>query len=143
MKHLIHLFCMTFTAFISIHTYAFNQAHAETLAATLYKDCSIDLEKYCASITPGDGRKVACLIAHSDKVSPRCRLTSFLMGKQLARTMNHLEKLHFTCSSDIHSLCDGVIPGGTRIYKCLVENKARLLDRCATALPAFESEYLR
>jgi len=143
MKSVTYLFYLTLICSLLVQTSLLKQAQAETAATTLYKDCSIDLEKYCAKITPGAGRKVACLIAHSDKVNPRCRLTSFLAGKELARTMNRLEQLAFICGSDIKSMCDQVLPGGARIYKCLKNNKAKLLERCANAMPEFEQRYLQ
>lgn len=35
--------------------------------------CSLDVATYCATVTPGEGRVLACVIAHKDKVSGACR----------------------------------------------------------------------
>ncbi len=110
---------------------------------TLAQDCTGDLNKYCAAIVPGEGRKVACLISYSDRISPRCRLTAFVAGKVLAENVLRLEKLAFKCSSAIPSLCSDVPIGGGRIYDCLKKNKARLLPDCRNALPQFESQFMR
>ncbi len=44
--------------------------------------CSIDLQKFCASVQPGGGRMLACLKEHRDQVSPACKqaVTSVLQG---------------------------------------------------------------
>lgn len=35
--------------------------------------CKQDLQTYCANVTPGEGREIACLRAYSDKVSAGCK----------------------------------------------------------------------
>ncbi len=35
--------------------------------------CAPDIKTYCATVTPGEGRILACVIAHKDKVSEACR----------------------------------------------------------------------
>jgi hypothetical protein len=35
--------------------------------------CKADEEQYCKDVTPGEGREMACLHAHSDKVSDGCK----------------------------------------------------------------------
>ena len=121
------------------------QAHAQGKAArTVANDCAVELQTFCPAITPGkSSRKVACLIAHSDKISARCRLTAYVAGKAMAEGMLRLNRLAFSCSADIASLCDKVPIGGGRIYDCLRKNKARLVAECRTALPKFEKEYMR
>ena len=118
-------------------------AMAQGGAVALAKDCAVDLNQHCAAITPGEGRKVACLIAHSDKIAPRCRLSAFLAGKALAENMLRLERLAFKCSADIPSLCHKAGIGGGRIYDCLKKNKVRLVPECRNALPQFEAQFLR
>ncbi len=36
-------------------------------------ECDADLEKYCESITPGEGRLLECLEKHDKEVSGRCK----------------------------------------------------------------------
>jgi hypothetical protein len=40
------------------------------------------------------------------------------------------------CSSDFHSVCSGVSPGGGRIKQCMIDNFAKLSDGCKAAMKA-------
>lgn len=124
--------------------YTFPQsAMAQSLAPAMQQDCGADVQRFCRAITPGEGRIVACLIANSDNIAPRCRLTAFLAAKALADSVIRLDRLAFACGADINSLCSDIYPGGGRIYDCLRKNRSRLLPSCAQAMPKFEAEYLR
>ena len=120
-----------------------NFGMAQGGSAGVANDCAPDLAKFCSRITPGEGRKVACLISYSDRISPRCRLTAYLAGKALAENMLRLERLAFRCSADIQSLCYNFGIGGGRIYDCLKKNKARLVSDCRQSLPQFERQYMK
>jgi hypothetical protein len=37
-------------------------------------ECDADLEKYCASIKPGEGRLLECIEKHDKEVSDRCKM---------------------------------------------------------------------
>ena len=39
----------------------------------LHAACKPDHDQYCKDITPGEGREMACLHAHSDKLSAGCK----------------------------------------------------------------------
>ncbi len=41
-------------------------------AQSIFESCAKDLETYCGAVTPGDGRTLACIYAHEDKVSDKC-----------------------------------------------------------------------
>jgi len=45
------------------------------VAALAYtvNECDDDIEKYCPSVEVGEGRLLACLEQHDEKVSGRCR----------------------------------------------------------------------
>jgi hypothetical protein len=40
------------------------------------------------------------------------------------------------CSSDFHTVCSGVTPGGGRIKQCMVDNFDKLSDGCKAAMKA-------
>ena len=42
------------------------------LSAQVQEGCSSELAQYCAEVTPGEGRLLACLYAHGDKLSGQC-----------------------------------------------------------------------
>jgi Cysteine rich repeat len=40
------------------------------------------------------------------------------------------------CSSDFHTVCSGVTPGGGRIKQCMIDNFDKLSDGCKAAMKA-------
>jgi hypothetical protein len=113
-------------------------APAQAVGQALVADCKTEIATHCAGVTPGQDRLVACLIAHEDKVSPRCRLTVYLSSGELDARMKALRGFAKTCSSDILQYCSKVPAGGGRIYDCLKKNQATLTDECRKAAPQFE-----
>ena len=49
------------------------EAVAQGLVETVATGCEKELAAYCQGVTPGDGRILACLYAHADKLSGQCR----------------------------------------------------------------------
>ena len=52
---------------------ASHAAIAKEMTAAQRDACMGDYEKYCKSVTPGDGRIIACLAKESDKLAPACK----------------------------------------------------------------------
>src|SRR5260221_1849145 len=47
----------------------------EKLAAkitTLEGACAVDIKRYCKDVTPGEGRRIHCIQAYEDKITPKC-----------------------------------------------------------------------
>ena len=101
----------------------------------LANDCAAEIPKYCANVTPGAERIVACLIAYEDKISPRCRMTAYMGSDDLGVRMKSLKAMATHCSADILQYCSSVSAGGGRIYDCLMKNKATLTDECRNQIP--------
>ena len=40
------------------------------------------------------------------------------------------------CAADVRTLCAGVLPGGGRIKKCVIEKRDQLSDGCKSAITA-------
>ncbi len=112
---------------------------AKAQQATLAADCTSDLLKYCAQVSAGGDRGIACLIAYEDKISPRCRMTAYIASGNLGNRMKELQAMAKTCSSDILQYCSKVPAGGGRIYDCLKSNQATLTDDCRSGVPRFET----
>lgn len=117
-----------------------SQASGQTVNMAV--DCAPEIKKYCANVTPGADRIVACLISYEDKVSPRCRLTAYLGSEDLGVRMRALKKMAKICSSDIMQYCSNVPVGGGRIYDCLIKNKATLTDDCRGQIPTAQ-QYMK
>jgi hypothetical protein len=105
---------------------------------TLLKDCASEISTYCSKVTAGQDRIVACLISYEDKISPRCRLTTYIASGNLDERMKALRGFAKICSADILQYCAKVQAGGGRIYDCLKKNQATLTDDCRKNVPQFE-----
>ena len=46
-----------------------NAMAAESIVETVAKGCEKELTTYCSEVTLGEGRVLACLYAHNDKLS--------------------------------------------------------------------------
>ena len=49
----------------------------EDLVQTVADGCKAELESYCKDVTPGEGRILACLYSHQDKLSGKCEYALF------------------------------------------------------------------
>ena len=124
-------FVATITTLIALTAAPATFAQQNTLAF----DCASEIKTYCANVTPGADRVVACLIAYEDKIGPRCRMTAYMGSDDLGVRMVALKGLAKICSSDILQYCSKVAPGGGRIYDCLIKNKVTLTDACRAQVP--------
>ena len=92
------------------------------------------METYCKDVSPGEGRLLACLYAHSDKVSTRCGLAVYDAAAQLERAINALAYVAGECEDDLVSLCSDVAPGEGRLLSCLDANADKVSQRCNRAV---------
>jgi hypothetical protein len=54
------------TSFWSEHKLKHEQAHVDG-------DCHADIQQYCASTKPGEGRLTECLMSHESRLAPACK----------------------------------------------------------------------
>ena len=97
--------------------------------------CSADLDTYCAQVTPGEQRLLACVYAHEDKISQGCKAS---LGDALLLVRTDIAEANFIgklCGNDIMAHCGDVVPGDGRIEACLVDS-ADLSETCSRALLA-------
>jgi hypothetical protein len=100
---------------------------------TAMEGCKKELDTYCKTVTPGEGRILACLYAYEDKLSGRCEYALYDAANQLEKAVMALKYLANECKSDITSLCADTMPGEGRILKCLQKNDAKVSSRCKQA----------
>jgi hypothetical protein len=105
----------------------------QNLIETVANGCKQELEKYCANVTPGEGRVLACLYAHEDKLSGRCEYALYDASVRLERAVAALSYAVNECSSDIKMHCGRVEAGEGRILECLQKNDAKVSNRCKQA----------
>jgi hypothetical protein len=100
---------------------------------TAKEGCKQELDTYCKTVTPGEGRVLACLYAYEDKLSGRCVYALYDAANQLERAVVALRYVASECQGDIKSLCADTQPGEGRILKCLEKNDAKVSKRCKQA----------
>ena len=111
-----------------------NQVAAENLVEIVAKGCEKEITTYCSQVTPGEGRVLACLYAHSDKLSGQCEWALYDAAAQLERAVNALSYVANECEQDLETLCSAVEMGEGRLLTCLEDNEEKVSDRCTQAL---------
>jgi hypothetical protein len=104
----------------------------QDLVETVKNGCKTELESYCSKVTPGEGRVLACLYAHGDKLSGRCEFALYDAAVQLERAVAALTYVANECDADIEKYCAKVEMGEGRILECLKKNK--ISKRCTQAI---------
>ena len=107
---------------------------ADKIVETVAKGCEKELTSYCKDVTPGEGRILACLYAHSDKLTGQCEYALYDAAVQLERFVAALTYVANECDGDIDKFCANVATGEGRILKCLDENASMISERCTQAL---------
>ncbi len=101
---------------------------------TFMEGCKTELNTYCKNVTPGEGRLLACIFAHEDKLSARCDYALYDAANQLERAVAALSYAANECDDDLVKFCSDIEPGEGRILNCLKQNEKQLSKRCTQAL---------
>lgn len=96
--------------------------------------CSTDIRQYCRNVTLGDGRLLACMYAHEDKVSDPCDAAISEAADQLDWFLDRLRSAVEQCAPDIAKHCASVASGEGRIYRCLQKNRSGITPGCESAV---------
>jgi hypothetical protein len=105
----------------------------ETLLDSVVEGCMTELETYCADVTPGQKRILACLYSRNDKLSGKCEYALYDAAVQLERAIAALTYLVNECADDLVELCADVPAGEGRLLDCLAANEAKVTARCKDA----------
>ncbi|MGD8262877.1 MAG: cysteine rich repeat-containing protein [Desulfobacterales bacterium] len=112
-----------------------NTAPAEQdLLQSVAEGCKAEIDTYCAKVTPGQGRILACLYAHGDKLSAKCEYALYDAAVQLERAVAALSYVASECDADLEKLCSSVQAGEGRLLQCLEKNEKQVSGRCKEAL---------
>jgi Cysteine rich repeat len=106
----------------------------DKLVETVVKGCEKEISSYCKDVTPGEGRVLACLYAHQDKLSGRCEYALYDAAAQLERVIAALTYVANECRDDLKTYCSGVEPGEGRLVDCIEKNKEKVSSRCKQAI---------
>ena len=105
-----------------------------SLADQVKEGCKAELESHCKGVTPGEGRLLACLYAHEDKISPRCDYALYDAAVRLEHAVAALSYGATECRGDIEKHCASVQAGEGRIVDCLKKQGDKLSKRCSQAI---------
>lgn len=104
------------------------------LVETVSEGCKAELDTYCKAVTPGEGRVLACLYAHGDKISGKCEYALYDAAVQLERAVAALSYVANECADDLDEHCSDVAVGEGRLLRCLEKNDKKVSSRCKQAL---------
>jgi len=113
---------------------AHGAAAAEDLVDVVAEGCKVELESYCKAVTPGEGRVLACLYAHEDKLSGRCEYALYDAAAQLEHAIGALTYVANECKADMQQHCSNIEPGEGRLAMCLKKNERQVSARCRQAM---------
>jgi hypothetical protein len=106
----------------------------QSVVESVLKGCDKELKTYCKDVTPGEGRVLACLYAHSDKLSGQCEYALYDAAAQLERALTALTYVANECRDDLEKFCSNIKPGEGRLLQCIDKNNAKVSNRCKQAL---------
>lgn len=109
-------------------------AAEDDLLQSVADGCKAELETYCKDVKPGEGRVLACLYAHGDKLSGKCEYALYDAAVQLERAVAALAYVVNECADDLDTHCSGVAAGDGRILECIEKNEKKVSSRCKDAL---------
>ena len=95
--------------------------------------CQTELETFCQTVTPGQGRGVACIYAHSDKLSRKCEDALYDSVKEFQNAAQNVNAFVGACQADIVARCSKVAVGEGHILACLEKNKKEISAKCNEA----------
>jgi PRC-barrel domain len=91
--------------------------------------CGDEIDEYCGDVTPGEGRIAACVHAHADMLSRRCRFALFRTARNIR---NAVENIADECWNGIQAQCGNA----QNIGECAVQKSASLSPTCQTVVAA-------
>jgi hypothetical protein len=106
----------------------------QSLVASVANGCRTEIETYCKDVNPVQGRMLACLYTHSDKLSGKCEYALYDAAAQLERAVEALSFVINECADDLDRFCMGVAAGEERLLDCLEKNDPKVSSRCKEAM---------
>ena len=104
------------------------------LAANVLEGCRDELAEYCSAVTPGQGRVLACLYAHGDKLSGQCEYALYDSAARLERAISAVTYVASECRAELETYCAEVEVGEGRVAQCLKDHASELSPGCDRAL---------
>jgi hypothetical protein len=113
------------------------QASVEAAWSKAHKACQED--KYCGSVTPGEGRMVLCMLAHDDKISGRCVNALFDLAGSVKLTISNVVRAAAACQQEVGTVCSQSEAGSGQIAQCLIDKQAELSPACRAEVTGLQA----
>ena len=104
------------------------------LGDQVLEGCNTELARFCAEVTPDEGRLLACLYAHGDKLSNQCDYALYTAAARLERAISAITYVASECRAEIETQCAGIAAGQGRMAQCLKDHKGELSPGCDLAM---------
>jgi Cysteine rich repeat len=104
------------------------------LSDQVLNGCNTELARFCAEVTPDEGRLLACLYAHGDKLSRQCDYALYNAAARLERAISAITYVASECRAELETHCAEVDVGEGRVAQCLNDHSSELGPGCDHAL---------
>ena len=104
------------------------------LGEQVLNGCNTELARFCAEVTPGEERLLACLYAHGDKLTKQCDYALYNAAARLERAIGAITYVASECRAELETHCADVDVGEGRVAQCLKDHAAELSPGCGQAL---------
>jgi Cysteine rich repeat len=106
----------------------------DTLLDYVAQSCRADMDKFCANVTPGEGRLINCAAAYRDQLSDECKgaivNAAIIVEDVTYRALNVAQ----ACETELDSWCGDVEVGEGRVLACLNDHADELSKDCDEAV---------
>lgn len=109
-------------------------AAQDTLLEYVTEECQADLDKFCAEVTPGEGRLMYCAAAYQDQLSGQCKGALANAALLMADLSNTIAVVAEACETELMTHCADVEVGEGRVLQCLDDHEAELGAECNEVL---------
>ena len=96
--------------------------------------CNTELARFCAEVTPGEARLLACLYAHGDKLSGQCDHALYNAAMRLERAISAITYVVSECRAELETHCANVDVGEGRVAQFLKDHANEVSPGCDHAL---------
>jgi hypothetical protein len=112
----------------------------DTLLDHVAQACQADMDKYCANVTPGEGRLLNCAAAYRDQLSDQCT-GAIVAAAMIIEDITYLAvDVAQACETELDTWCGDVEVGEGRVLACLDEHDDELSEACDDVLERIEYE---
>ena len=113
---------------------AFSANAQQSLVDYVESSCKSELESFCSTVNPGNGRLMLCFAAHEDQLSERCEFALYQASAALEQAVAAIAYVGRACRGDIQTLCPETTPGDGRILECLSGKQEEVSQVCKDAV---------